>query len=466
MALNLASTFAGLLALVPLAYAQAGAYAQCGGIGWTGPTDCVDGYTCEGYFLQCLPGTATASPTPTVTVTATITDVATTTATATVTDTVTTTVTTTVTSTSGSGTTTSSAPGSTATVGLAVAAKTAGKLYFGSATDNPELTDAPYVAELSNWQDFLQLTPDATEPTRGNFTFTGGQQIVSLAQQNGQLIRGHNCVWYNQLPSWVTSTNWDNATLLEVVANHCAVIVANWAGQICGFTHTSLLNFSEADTFIFFSCRQLGCDQRSVYCILSARRQKAQRVSEPFNDDGTWRQDVFYNVTGEAFVATALRAAHAADPNAKLYINDYNLEYGGAKAQAMINLVTSLQAQGVPIHGVGIQGHLLVGGVPGNLQSIIESFTALGVEVAITELDIRMTLPVTDALLEQQKADYQSVITACNKVPGCIGVTVWDYTDKYSWVPSTFSGQGAACPFDANLVKKPAYDGIVSGFMS
>lgn len=152
-------------------------------------------------------------------------------------------------------------------------------------------------------------------------------------------------------------------------------------------------------------------------------------------------------------------------------INDYNLEYGGAKAQAMINLVTSLQAQGVPIHGVGIQGHLLVGGVPGNLQSIIESFTALGVEVAITELDIRMTLPVTDALLEQQKADYQSVITACNKVPGCIGVTVWDYTDKvglpfscrsrcsrpvltigvlqYSWVPSTFSGQGAACPFDA-----------------
>lgn len=76
----------------------------------------------------------------------------------------------------------------------------------------------------------------------------------------------------------------------------------------------------------FSSCRQLGCDQRSVYCILSARRQKAQRVSEPFNDDGTWRQDVFYNVTGEAFVATALRAAHAADPNAKLYVSRSNFQ--------------------------------------------------------------------------------------------------------------------------------------------
>lgn len=96
----------------------------------------------------------------------------------------------------------------------------------------------------------------------------------------------------------------------------------------------------------------------------------------------------------------------------------------------MANLVSSLKAQGVPVDGVGIQGHLLVGEVPGNLQSIIESFTVLGVEVAITELDIRMTLPVTDALLEQQKADYQTVITACSNVPGCIGVTVWDYTDK------------------------------------
>lgn len=98
----------------------------------------------------------------------------------------------------------------------------------------------------------------------------------------------------------------------------------------------------------------------------------------------------------------------------------------------MVNLVKSLKAAGAPIDGVGIQGHLIVGQIPSTIKANIEQFTALGVEVAITELDIRMTLPVTAALLEQQKKDYQTVIAACKAVAGCVGVTIWDYTDKVS----------------------------------
>ncbi|RDB26088.1 Endo-1,4-beta-xylanase A [Hypsizygus marmoreus] len=118
-----------------------------------------------------------------------------------------------------------------------------------------------------------------------------------------------------------------------------------------------------------------------------------------------------------------------------------------------------LTAAGVAIDGIGVQAHLIVGQVPSTLQTNLAQFTALGVEVAITELDIRMTLPATPALLAQQKKDYQTVIGACKAVAGCIGVTIWDYTDKYSWVPSTFSGQGAALPWDANLVipQNPKY---------
>lgn len=101
----------------------------------------------------------------------------------------------------------------------------------------------------------------------------------------------------------------------------------------------------------------------------------------------------------------------------------------------MVNLVKSLIAQGVPIDGIGIQGHLIVGSVPSTIKANIQQFVDLGVEVAITELDIRMTLPVTDALLAQQKKDYQTVIAACRAVTRCIGVTIWDYTDK---VPSQF----------------------------
>ena len=98
----------------------------------------------------------------------------------------------------------------------------------------------------------------------------------------------------------------------------------------------------------------------------------------------------------------------------------------------MLNLVKSLKAQGVPIDGIGFQAHLIVGEVPSTLRANMERFTALGIEIAITELDIRMTLPGTATLLEQQRQDYQTVVSACNAVPDCIGVTIWDYTDRVS----------------------------------
>ncbi|KAF4614084.1 hypothetical protein D9613_007478 [Agrocybe pediades] len=400
MSAKRSASFAGLLLLLPLATAQSGAWGQCGGMGWTGATTCVSGYTCtfsNPWYSQCLPGSASPSPTTV-------------------------------------GSTT--APSSTATVGLAAAAKAAGKKYFGSATDNPELTDTAYVAGLSNVNDFMQITPgnsmkwDATEPSRGTFTFSGGDAVASLAQKNGQLLRGHNCVWHNQLPNWVTAGNFDNATLQSIVTTHCSTV----------YVATRI-------NYILYS-------------------YSWDVVNEPFNDDGTWRDDVFHTTIGDGYVALALKAARAADPAAKLYINDYNIENTGAKATAMLNLAKSLLAQGAPLDGIGFQCHFIVGSVPTSFQSVLEQFTALGLEVAITELDIRMTLPSTPALLAQQKTDYQNVIAACNNVKGCIGVTIWDYTDKYSWVPSTFSGQGAACPWDENLVKKPAYDGIVAGFFS
>ncbi|RPD74956.1 endo-1,4-beta-xylanase C precursor [Lentinus tigrinus ALCF2SS1-7] len=389
--MKLSATFAVLAGFIPYALGQAQEWGQCGGIGWTGATTCVSGTTCvvvNSYYSQCQPGTATSTTSTT--------------------------------------TTASTTPSSTA--GLNTLAKAAGKLYFGSATDNPELSDSAYVTILSNSKEFGQITPgnsmkwDATEPTRGTFTFTNGDVIANLAKTNGQLLRGHNCVWHNQLPSWVSSGSFTAADLTTVIQNHCGTVVGHYKGQVYSW----------------------------------------DVVNEPFNDDGTWRSDVFYNTLNTTYVSIALQAARAADPNAKLYINDYNIENSGAKATAMLNLVKQLIADGVPIDGVGFQCHFIVGSVPTSFQTVLEQFTALGLEVAITELDIRMTLPETDALLAQQAKDYQSVVQACMNVEKCVGITIWDYTDKYSWVPSTFSGQGAACPWDSNLTIKPAYNGIVA----
>lgn len=188
------------------------------------------------------------------------------------------------------------------------------------------------------------------------------------------------------------------------------------------------------------------------------------RDVQALNEDGTYRESIFYETIGEAYIPIAFETAAAADPNVKLYYNDYNIEYAGSKATGAQNIVKLIKSYGAKIDAVGLQAHFVVGSTPSQSAqaSNMAAFTALGVEVAITELDIRMTLPSTDALLAQQSTDYKNTVAACVETDGCVGVTIWDWTDKYSWVPSTFSGQGAACPWDENLQKKPAYAGIFS----
>ncbi|PIL33690.1 hypothetical protein GSI_04314 [Ganoderma sinense ZZ0214-1] len=317
-------------------------------------------------------------------------------------------------------------------VGLNVAAQAAQKLYFGTATNADQWTDKTYFDILKDDSEFGQITAANvmkwfdTEPEPSVFNFTDGDVIADFVKATGKRLRGHNCVWYNQLPDWLSNGTFTAPELAFIVERHCFTLVSHYRGQVYSW----------------------------------------DVINEPFNDDGTYRVDIFFNTLNTSYIPLALKAARRADPHTKLYINDYNIEGIGAKATALKELVRSLKASGVPIDGVGIQSHLTVGGVPATLQQNMAEFTALGIEVAITELDIRFTaLPPTAAGLAQQKADYATVVAACNAVPGCVGVTVWDFTDKYSWVPSTFPGQGAACPWDENYVKKPAYAGITEGFL-
>lgn len=156
-------------------------------------------------------------------------------------------------------------------------------------------------------------------------------------------------------------------------------------------------------------------------------------VNEALDDSGNYRTDVFYNILGTGYIPYAFKAAAAADPAAKLYYNDYNIEYAGAKATAAINIVKNIQASGARIDGVGLQGHFIVGSTPSkaSLVSALTSFTALGVEVAYTELDIRQSsVPASAAQQQQQATDYVTVVSACLSVKNCVGVTVWDFDDQ------------------------------------
>ncbi len=158
------------------------------------------------------------------------------------------------------------------------------------------------------------------------------------------------------------------------------------------------------------------------------------------------------------YIADAFRWAHEADPKAELYINDYNIEGVNPKSTALLALVTDLKKQHVPIDGVGVQGHLAVQyPAPHDIADNLARFDALGLDTAITEADVRMVMPADATKTEAQAEGYGVLLQGCLLTAHCTDFTVWGFTDKYSWVPNTFSGQGSANLLTEDYRPKPAY---------
>ncbi|MFL6144594.1 MAG: endo-1,4-beta-xylanase [Labedaea sp.] len=297
-------------------------------------------------------------------------------------------------------------------------------LIIGAAVDtNPLANEAAYRTTLN--REFNGVTPenamkwDTTEPNPGQFNFAGADQVVNSATANGQVIHGHTMVWHQQTPGWVQGLG--AAQMRTALQNHMNMEMGRYAGKI----------------------------------------ESWDVVNEAFNDDGTRRASFWQNTLGANYIADAFRMARTADPTAKLCYNDFNIEGVNAKSNAVFSLLSSFKQQGVPIDCLGIQGHLSIDfSFPGQVQQNIQRFADLGLDVKFTELDVRMTLPTSAAKLSTQATYYTNVVNACKAVTRCNQITIWGFTDKFSWVPGTFSGQGAALPFDENYNPKPAYNAI------
>jgi endo-1,4-beta-xylanase len=273
---------------------------------------------------------------------------------------------------------------------------------------------------------FDMLTPgnemkwDTTEASRGAFNFGPADQIVNFAQAHSMRVRGHNLVWHSQLPAWVS--NLATNQVQAAMENHITTEATHYRGKLYAW----------------------------------------DVVNEPFEENGNLRNDIFFRAMGSGYIADALRTARAADPNAKLYLNDFNIEGTGTKSNAMFNLVSSLKSQGVPIDGVGFESHFVVGQVPSSLQANMQRFANLGLDVAITELDDRMPTPASSANLAQQATDFGNVVRACLAVSRCVGVSQWAVGDPDSWIPGAFAGSGAATMYDGSYRPKAAYNAVVS----
>jgi len=305
----------------------------------------------------------------------------------------------------------------------------------------PQDIETPTYAAIASSQ-FSVVTPgngmkwQIVEPQPGVYDWSQADQLVSFAKANNQLVRGHCLIWHNQLPDWLTTGvangTISSAQLMDLAHEHITTEVTRYRGKIWQWDVCNEF-FTDADPS--------GIDQTNWWIVNA----------------------------GPDIIPNAFRWAHAADPNALLFYNDYNI--GGedgtnAKSDAVYAYLQQLLAQGVPIHGVGNQGHLdtQYGWSPQLLRQDLERFAGLGLKVAITEADVRTfvnnptdQVPTDNLAQFAQPFEYSEMLKAALAVPQCISFTVWGFTDSDSWVPGTFSGEGYAGLYDVNQQPKAAY---------
>jgi endo-1,4-beta-xylanase len=280
----------------------------------------------------------------------------------------------------------------------------------GVAVRADRLDDAGYAAALTA---FGSVTPEnelkweISEPGDGSYDFGPADRIVSFATQHGMAVRGHTLVWHLQNPGWLDDLS--PAELRVALAGHIRMLMRRYAGRI-----------GEWDV-----------------------------VNEAVADTGRLRRSIWLHKLGPGYIALAFRVARAADPRAKLFYNDYGAEGEGTKADAVYRLVARLVRQGVPIDGIGLQGHVDTTTPPGYAQNVAR-FARLGLRVELTELDVRTQGDEAAAQAQQ----YARMVDRCGP---CARFTVWGLDDADSWVPDAYPGFGNATLLGDDLRPKPAF---------
>jgi endo-1,4-beta-xylanase len=313
-------------------------------------------------------------------------------------------------------------------------------LRIGTAVIPFDLDTPAYAKVLA--EQFSVVTPGnemkwgVVEPTRGQFDWSGADRLVHFAEQHGQRVRGHTLLWHNQLPTWLT-TGVANGTISST--------------QLKGLLEQHI--FTEAGRY-------------------RGRIWQWDVANEFFTDSnpsGINPNDFWVSNLGPDIIPQAFRWAHEADPHALLFYNDYNIggeDGSNAKSDAVFAWLRQMLDKGVPIDGVGNQGHLdtQFGFSGARMQQDLQRYAGLGLKIAITEADVRTfvdgpaTQVPTDSLaLFAQPYEFGQMIKAALAVPECISFTVWGFGDADSWVPGFFTGEGYATIYDVNLQPKPAF---------
>ena len=279
-----------------------------------------------------------------------------------------------------------------------------------------------------------EMKMDALQPSRGQFSYGGADQLVSLAQKNAMAVRGHCLVWHSQQPTWLSSDGkkndkgWSRKEALAIMKDHITNVMEHFKGKVVEWD-------------VVNEC--LDDSQEGLYT----------------NPDGyKLRPTVWQLAIGDDYIDSAFVYARRADPTALLYLNDYDVEMQGkAKAVAFYNLVKHLQRQSIPLDGVGLQCHFSIGDVDSvKLEKTIRRFGEEGLKCIITELD--MGIPSTTAAnLEEQARQYRIITDIVLNNDNCPNLVIWGIKDNDSW-----RSDKSPLLYDAGMGRKKAWYAVRS----
>jgi endo-1,4-beta-xylanase len=323
---------------------------------------------------------------------------------------------------------------------------------IGTALNIAQINETDPKATALITKEFNAITPEnimkaeVIHPEWARYDFTLADKLVAFAEKHQMKVNGHTLIWHSQLPSFARRTK-DVDSFKMFFNDHITTVASRYSGKVFSW----------------------------------------DVVNEALNEDGTMRKSVFLDRLGDNFVTEAFRIAQKAAPNTELYYNDYNNEQP-KKREGCIALIKKIQAAGVRIDGVGIQGHWHLGRVPlKDIEESILAYHALGLKVMFTELDIEM-LPrnfqgaevsqrmtanpalnpyvngIPDSLLQQQAKDYESLFKLFLKHKDKVSrVTLWGVDDGQSWLNGWPMPGRTNYPllFDRALQPKPAYFAVM-----
>lgn len=304
---------------------------------------------------------------------------------------------------------------------------------IGSSVKTSQLKETLFSTTLS--KHFSQITAEYemkmkniwTSPT--NYNWSGADQLLDYAQSNGLNVHGHTLVWYKSFPNWFNSAAYDSTDFENSVKEYIQATVGRYKGKVASW----------------------------------------DVVNEIFNNDGTLRSEncpVYATFSDPiAFYGRCFEYAREADPDAKLFINDYGLVLSSAKRTALKSMVDRFREDGYPIDGIGEQFHSRVTTDRNSMRNGLNDLASIGLLIHVSELDVIVNTGKSDNYVfdntekNKQAQAYGAIVEMFESLPDNqkFAITVWGLTDKYTWLTDWWHPKEYPLLFDENYLPKPAY---------